>query len=228
MNPRPALSRSAGVALPVLACVTVAAMASPASAARPDSSSSVRSGTTAHVSWTELDPADALGLPGNTHIGFLGVQNGAYGNFAYGSIADFECEPGQVPSGHGDTGGCTFVQERFLDSQDGTLTVAGRTATFDGTVTVSNGGHGEPGSVLAQVDASIVWTSSTDPVRFRETHSYVEGKTSYRSRVTGTRSDVASTVVTGTLGRMGFADEADDVSVGSFSSFTETSRERMR
>ena len=229
MIPRTTLSRTARFAAPALACLAVAAMASPASAGRPDGSSSVRSGEQAFVSWTELDPKDVLTLPGNTHVGNLSVGDGAYGSFAFGEIKDLQCEPGQVPgSGHGDPGTCTLMGVRFLESKGGALTVTDRTATFTGTITVSNGGHGDPGSVLARVPASVTWTSSADPVRFRETFTVVDGKTSYRSRVSGTRSDVATTVVGGALGRMGFADDADDVSVGEFRSFTEVSRERIR
>lgn len=229
MIPRTTLSRTTRFAAPALACLAVAAMASPASAGLPDGSSSVRSGERAFVSWTELDPSDVLTLPGNTHVGNLSIDDGAYGSFAYGEIADFQCEPGQVPGGgHGDPGTCTLMGVRSLKAQDGALTVTDRTATFTGTITVSNGGHGEPGSVLARVAASVTWTSSADLVRFRETFSVVDGKLSYRSRVSGTRSDVASTDVTGFLGRMGFADDADDVSVGEFRSFTEVSRERIR
>lgn len=237
MHPRLPLSRTARIAAPALACLTVAALASPASAARPDSSSSVRSGERASVSWTELDPNDDLGLPGNTHVGQLFVEDGFFGSYASGFISDFDCAPGQVPGGHGDPGSCAPVGERFLFADGGELTVSGRTATFTGTLTVSNGGHGGPETpppppdaapVSQPVPASITWSSATDLVRFRATNSYVERGISYRSRVTGLRSDAATTVVTGRLGRMGFADDPDDVSTGDFQSYTEVSRERMR
>lgn len=228
MNSRPSLSRPARVAAPALACLAVLAVASPASAGRPDSSTNVRSGERATVSWTELDPANLLGAPGNTHVGNLSVEDGVFGSFAHGFIDDFQCEAGQAPGGHGNPGTCTPKGTRFLEALGGGLTVTDRTATFTGIVTVSNGGHGDPGSVLAQVPASITWTSNGDTVRFRETFTIVDGKISYRSRVSGTRSDATTTVVGGALGRMGFADDADDVSVGEFRTFTEVSRERIR
>ena len=171
---------------------------------------------------------DLLGLPGNTHVGQLFVEDGSFGSFASGVISDFECEPGQVPGGHGDPGTCTPMGDRFLFAEGGALTVSGSTATFTGTITVTNGGHGEPGSVLAQVPATVTWTSSAGLIRYRATSTYVEQGISYRSRVTGLRSDAATTVVSGALGRMGFADDADDVSVGDFQTFTEVSRERIR
>ena len=229
MTARPALSRTLrAVAAPAAACLAVAALASPAAAARPDGSTNVRSGQSAFVSWTELDPDNLLGLPGNTHVGNFFADSGVFGTFAGGEIADFECAPGQVPGGHGAPGTCTPMGVRFLDGSNGQLTVTDRTARFTGTVVVSNGGHGEPGTVLATVPASITWTSSADLIRYRETFTFTEAGTSFRSRVTGLRSDVSTTRVGGALGRMGFADDADDVSKGQFRSFTEVSRERIR
>ncbi|CAA9352637.1 MAG: hypothetical protein AVDCRST_MAG16-2461, partial [uncultured Frankineae bacterium] len=66
--------------------------------------------------------------------------------------------------------------------------------------------------------------------RFRSMNSYDDRgwRISYRSRMSGLRSDEASTAVGGALGRMGFADDADDVSSGAFRTFTESSRERIR
>lgn len=237
MTTIPALRRrTAAIAVPVAACLAVSAMASPAAAARPDSSSTVRSGERASVSWTELDPGNLLGLPGNTHVGNLFVEDGSFG-FSFGQILDLECEPGEEPGGghEGGPGECDFALNaagepsiRFLDGLDLSLSVSGSTATLTGPIQVSNGGHGEPDSVLAVVQANITWTTTTDLVRYRASNTYVEGGISYRSRTTGLRSDPAKTVVTGFLGGMGFADDADDVSQGSFETYTETSRERIR
>ena len=232
---RPTVSRTAKVALPALACLAVAAAASPSSAVRSESSAKNQAGESATVSWTELDPENVLRLPGNTHRGWLDVQEGgAFGGFVYGSIVDLQCEEGQSPDGHGgpDGGpdGCPVVQVRNLESRDGTLTVSGSTATFAGTIIVTNGGHGEDTAVLAQVPAKVTWTSTARLTRFRSTGSYDDrgwGIT-YRSRVSGLRSDSSTTVVGGALGRMGFADDVDDVSVGEFRTFTETFTERIR
>ena len=224
-------SRTAKVALPALACLTVAAMASTASAARPDGGRNTYSGASAYVSWTELDPKNLLGLPGNTHVGWLDVQDGgAWGGGVYGSIVDFQCEKGQIPDPHGGPGACTFMQERNLQSEDGTLTVSDSTAAFKGTIIVTNGGHGGDGDVLARVPANVTWKSTARLTRFRSTNSYDDRGwgISYRSRMSGLRSDETSTVVGGALGRMGFTDDADDVSGGAFRTFTETSRERTR
>jgi hypothetical protein len=227
---RPFLRRaSRALAVPAVACLTVGALAAPAAAARPDSSSSVRSGDRAFVSWTEQDPDDVLGLPGNTHVGNLYVEDGAYGTWVFGEILDLECGPGQTPDGgHGGPGSCEHVGVRFLHGESVDLVTSGQTARLTGTLVVSNGGHGGPDDVIALVPADITWTASAGLSRYRGTNTYTDANVSYRSRVTGLRSDVARTVVTGTLGRMGFADDADDVARGSFETYTEQSRERMR
>lgn len=225
-----ALRRKAVVlAVPGVACLTVAALAAPAAAARPDSSSSTRSGVQAFVQWTEHDPMDVLGLPGNTHVGSLDVEDGAFGTFAFGKIFDLECGPGQVPGGsHGGPGTCEHVGVRVLQGEDVDLVATATSATLSGTLEVSNGGHGGPGSVVNRVPATVTWTSSTGLSRYRASNSYSDGSVTYRSRTSGLRSDPATTTVTGSLGRMGFADDPDDVSVGAFQTYTETWRERMR
>ena len=56
------------------------------------------------VSWTEYDPKDLLGIPGNVHVGQLSGWDEQYGVFLNGTVADFECDPGEVPwgGGHGE------------------------------------------------------------------------------------------------------------------------------
>ena len=54
------------------------------------------------VSWTEYDPDDVLGLPGNVHIGYLDAEQGRYGSYVFGNVTDFECGEGETPwGGHG-------------------------------------------------------------------------------------------------------------------------------
>ncbi len=53
------------------------------------------------VSWTEYDPEDLLGIPGNVHVGYLSGYDEQYGKFLYGDVTDFECDPGEVPWGGG-------------------------------------------------------------------------------------------------------------------------------
>ena len=55
-----------------------------------------------NVSWTEMDPDDLLGLPGNVHVGYLYAESGPYGSYFYGNVTDFDCDEGEVPwGGHG-------------------------------------------------------------------------------------------------------------------------------
>ncbi len=119
-----------------------------------------------------MDEGNALGLPGNTHVGFLEVQDGSFETFAYGWIVDWACDPGETPGGHEGLGTCDFVQARSLQGDDLDLVVDDRTARLTGEIVVTNGGHGEPGTVLARVPADVTWTSSTDLLRFRGTSSY--------------------------------------------------------
>lgn len=53
------------------------------------------------VSWQENDPDDLLGLPGNVHLGFMFAQSDQYGQYFFGAITDWDCEPGETPGGHG-------------------------------------------------------------------------------------------------------------------------------
>ncbi len=54
------------------------------------------------VSWIEYDLDNVLGLPGNTHVGYLYAYGGQYGTFIGGNVTDFDCDPGEKPwGGHG-------------------------------------------------------------------------------------------------------------------------------
>ncbi|PPK93801.1 hypothetical protein CLV92_10977 [Kineococcus xinjiangensis] len=217
---------TAATAALVLPGVLVAT-AGQAAAAPKDSASSKRTVSSAFVDWTEEDRDNVLGLPGNVHVGFLKIKSTTQYTKVWGQIIDFECAPGELPGGHGEESTCEHVQVRYLDSSDMTLVVDTRagTAKATGEITVSNGGHGEPGEVLAVVPATIDLRSTTPMASFTRTETWTDGSTSYRSRVRGTAS--GEVIVGGALGRMGFADDADDVSYGSFEKYTEISRERV-
>lgn len=61
-------------------------------------------GNNVDISWIEYDPDDVLGLPGNTHVGYLYGYSGQYGTYFGGNVTDFECDPGEYPwGGHGVT-----------------------------------------------------------------------------------------------------------------------------
>lgn len=62
------------------------------------------------TSWTEYDPKDDLGLPGNTHVGYFGSWSSQWGTYFYGAVEDWDCKPGQVPGG-GHGGGEVIVDD---------------------------------------------------------------------------------------------------------------------
>ncbi|NNF56400.1 MAG: hypothetical protein HKN03_18385 [Acidimicrobiales bacterium] len=240
-------------------------------------------GSSFNISWTEYDPDNLLGLPGNVHIGYLYAESGPYGDYAYGGVTDFECDPGESPwGGHGhsvvvdetddvatdaiddainavvDSGAvsidatvvvgavgsqlddeiidvieeefpsCDFIQDRYIDGT-GTATVTidmkKQIGSITGTLTVSNGGHGEPGQVLGRPPVNLTirggqWEKST-------WSSTYEGQNyKYSNSQTGTY--YYGGTVSGNVGPMGFADDADDESYGGFGSYTFKAAERIR
>jgi hypothetical protein len=261
-----------------------------ASSAGAQSTRTSGAGNSVDVSWTEYDPDDLLGLPGNVHIGYLYAYTGPYGSYVGGSVTDFDCDEGESPyGGHGGQGveevvvdeaadsardavqdsidatidsgastidatdvadavqaqlsedvpdvihdefeeipACDYVQDRFL-SGDGTATVTidkrTRVARIVGTLTVSNGGHGETGTVLATppVDVTI---AGGDWEKYESSYSSRSASYKYSNWEKGTR--FYGGAVTGGIGRMGFADDADDVSFGGFGYFRYTTVERIR
>lgn len=61
-------------------------------------------GQSLDLSWIEYDPGNLLGLPGNTHVGYLYGAIGQYGSYFGGNVTDYDCEPGEFPGGgHGVT-----------------------------------------------------------------------------------------------------------------------------
>lgn len=69
-------------------------------------------GRSFNIGWTEYDPADVLGLPGNVHVGFLWFEDGPWGTYGFGHVADFDCDEGEVPwGGHGGHGVESVVDE---------------------------------------------------------------------------------------------------------------------
>jgi hypothetical protein len=225
------MKRTSLAGLAVLAAASAALAATPVAAAAPPSTTAARTaGGQAWAEWTEVDTADALRLPGNTHVGYLGVYQQPGYTDVYGWVHDYECAAGQAPpSGHGDAGSCADVGTRFLSADPGAAVFAadarGGTASLTGTLTVSNGGHGEPGSVLARPPVDVRWTSGGGARSFTRTERWSDGTNTYSSRVRGTAFDAA---VSGRIGPMDFTDDADDTSTGGAESWRETSRSRTR
>ncbi len=244
-------------------------------------------GTNIDISWTEYDPDDLLGLPGNVHVGYLYAYSGSFGSFIGGNVTDFDCDEGETPfGGHGvavavveeaadsatdavqdsidaviDSGAvtidagvvsdavqtqlseevpdviqeefeeipaCDYIQDRFL-SGDGTATLSvdkrGKIARIAGRLTVSNGGHGEPGTVLATPAVDVTITGG-DWEKYEYSYSSRGASYKYSSWEKGTRYYGGQ--VTGGIGQMGFADDADDESYGGFATFKYSTVERIR
>ena len=216
----------------VLAAVPCAlAVATPAQAAPKDTFTSKTTGGQASVQWTEFDPSNALGLPGNTHVGFLSLYKMTGFTDVFGAIEDYDCEPGEVPGGgHGapDEGNlCELVGTRFLSASDNvayTFDLRSGVARLTGNLVVSNGGHGEPGSVLATPPVDITWTAAGPDYTFRRSETWSDGNRNYRSDVRGSGFDAT---VSGRIGGMGFTDDSDDVSTGNAEEWNERSRTRI-
>ena len=224
------------VAVVAVAAPTALAVAAPAAAASPDRFTSKTSGGQAYVAWTEYDTDDLLGLQGNTHVGNLSVYKQPGFTDVFGSIDDWQCDPGEVPGGgHGDGHGeepsentCDLAGTRYLQGTENvtyTMDVRSGVATLTGNLLVSNGGHGG-GGVLARPSANITWTAVGDTYTFRRMETWTRGTATYTSAVRGSGFEAQ---VTGTIGMMGFADDADDaVHFASAEQWQERSRTRIR
>ena len=241
------------------------------------------------VSWIEYDLNDSLGLPGNTHVGYLYAYGGQYGTFIGGNVTDFQCEPGQKPwGGHGvtvevvdeagettaaaigdaidgiiDSGGtyidanvvggevqsqladdipdaiqdefeefppCEYIQDRFLEGNDTTkvsVDLKKKVARITGTINVTNGqgGHGGDVTVLATPPINLTITGG-EWNKWTWSYSSKGAGYSYSSSEKGT--SYYGGVVTGNIGGMGFADDADDESYGGYGTSRYQSVERVR
>ena len=208
------------------------AVAAPATADPPHRDMSKRSGGQAFVQWTEYDRQNLLRLPGNVHIGYLGVYKMPGFSEVWGAIEDWQCDPGEVPGGwHGEEPQqptCDPKGTRFLQAEPDaaySVNVRSGVATLTGTIVVTNGGHGEPGTVLARVPANVVWTAEGRTYNFRRMDTWSDGKATYSS---ATRGSGFNATVSGSLGRMGFADDADDEASGNAEQWQERHRMRIR
>lgn len=247
------------------------------------------SGSQFWINWTEYDPDDTLGIPGNVHVGYLSGYDEQYGTFFYGNVTDFDCDPGEVPwgGGHGgetvvfegqasaDAGeqkaldaiiasgaksidaatvvdsiltnleedvpevideefppACDYIQDRFLNAEEKgkptvTFTVDAKkeTLTVKGYLVVTEGGHGEPGGVLGRPPINMTVTGG-DWQKYESSYKGSGQDYSYSYSQKGT--DFYGGTVTGAIGAMGFADDADDESFAGFGSFSYKTVERIR
>lgn len=176
------------------------------------------SGAFAQVDWIERGQLN--GVNGNVHLGNLRVE-GDRTAMAFGVITDWTCPEGELPEGggHGEPpaeGGCQLESERFLFGDGVTLSVDRKltSARLTGTLTVEN--HGGEGNV-ATPPVDITWTGNggTSTSTFQD--SYTDGN---GAKYLTKRTEVwRGADVTGSIGTMGFADDADDESFGSLGTF---------
>jgi hypothetical protein len=190
-------------------------------------------GTTADAYWTQVDGTPVgTGPFGNVHIGFLyayEMSDDYVDVFAY--IDDFDCPPGQLPGdgGHGivdEPGGCAYIGSRFGSGQDMVLTIDDRrldSAHLVGSLVLeSGGGHGEGGQVVGNPPVDITWTGAGNLAKGRSTYRYTEGGTTYSF---SERSTYRQASLDGYIGAMSFD---PDLSGGSISHFSNTSKERTK
>lgn len=278
---RPVSARRRVVLTTALALLTTTAVALPAGAEKVQTEGTAQF---FYTSWTELDPDDVLGLPGNVHVGFLSGWNDQYGTYFYGNVTDFECDEGEVPGGGHDvvegiaaqgmktarnaeqdaidaiidSGAkiikgatviseiqsqlnddlpefvedeiptCDYIQDRFLDGT-GTVTFTVDTkaaiATVEGTLTVTGGGHGEPGPVLGMPPINLT-ISGGEWQKYEYSSSYWGQDYKYSDWSNGTSFNDGT--VTGAIGAMGFDDDPDDISYGGFGSNRYRTVEQIR
>ena len=133
-----------------------------------------------------------------------------------------------VEEGFEEIPACDYIQDRFLEGDKSLrISVNARTevARITGRLTVTSGGHGEPSNVLGTppIDVTI---KGGDWQKF-DYSSKVKGENySFKYSQKGTGFDGG--VVTGGIGAMGFADDADDVSFGGFASYRFETVDRVR
>jgi hypothetical protein len=179
--------------------------------------------TTAYADWVEW--GELPGVGGNAHTGYLEVSQSGSGAQVWGVVTDYQCDEGEIPGGGGhgghaleasdyeeypEEGYCDPVSERYIDGGDVTLTMDRKltSARLTGTLRVDD--HGS--SASPAVDMS--WTGEASLVESRWTDSYRDGSSTYYVRYDSTSRQG---VVTGFIGAMGFADDADDESSGTMS-----------
>lgn len=199
----------------------------------PDVSSSRTSYQTANVSWTEVDPTADDPVPGNWHLGNLYVQRSGYGLDVFGSIDDFQCDPGEVP-GHGGghagaeplppEGACESLGTRFLSASPTlafTVDVPGGRINLRGALIASSGGHDGPGAELGRPGVDITWKKAGGFYRYTNSSTWEDDTRRFSS---STRGLGWQATVSGTLGPMNFTDDADDSSNGNAEQYTERTK----
>jgi hypothetical protein len=176
---------------------------------------------TASTSWIEMGPLPG-GVAGNVHVGYLEVSKAGW---AYGEVADWTCPAGELPptggGGHGEHAAewedweepetnCVVESYREIYGDGLAVRISRKlnTATVTGTLQVSDHGSGTGGAPAV----NMTFTGFGDVSR----NSWVEkGSEGGYSWVYKYESRTRQATVDGSIGAMGFTDDADDVSSAS-------------
>ena len=202
----------------VAAAVPLALAAAPAEAGTRWTERS--SGSFAETVWLEM--GELPGVTGNAHVGFLRVE-GDKNPWVYGDITDWTCPEGVQPpmfgGGHGEEppeSECTMESQRYLYSAGPvTLTVDRKLAkaTLTGALEVANHDSG----TSAQPMANITWTGIGSTATNTTYEKYTDDQ---GNRYTMRRTESSREAnLSGTIGAMGFDDDADDQAFGYFGTF---------
>jgi hypothetical protein len=202
----------------VVAAVPLALAAAPAQAGTRWTERS--SGSFAETSWLEM--GELPGVGGNAHVGWLRVE-GDRNPMVFGEITDWTCPEGVLPpmfgGGHGEEppeSECAMESQRYLYSAGpATLTVDRKLnkATLTGPLEVAN----HDGGTSAQPMADITWTGTGGTFTSTVYDKYTDDQ---GNRYTTRRTETAREgTLSGTIGAMGFDDDADDQAYGYFGTF---------
>ena len=185
---RTALRSAAALAL----AVPLVASALPASAS--STYTSRESGSYADVYFQ--GPGTPGGVEGNYSVAGLTFQ----GDFSYGWVETFQCDPGETPGGGQEVGDCDYVGS--YDAQVTDLTVVtgkGKDAasTYSGTVdlyqyTEEDQGPVEPAAQDVPFEATLTPTGGTARSTFTSTYRDHEAGVSYRYRETTVTRDATA------------------------------------
>ena len=202
----------------VVAAVPLALAAAPAQAGTRWTERS--SGSFAETTWLEM--GELPGVGGNAHVGWLRVE-GDRNPMVFGEITDWTCPEGVLPpmfgGGHGEEppeSECAMESQRYLYSAGpATLTVDRKLskATLTGPLEVAN----HDGGTTAQPMANITWTGFGGTFTSTVYDKFTDDQ---GNRFTTRRTETAREgALSGTIGAMGFDDDADDRAYGYFGTF---------
>lgn len=186
-------------------------------------------GVGAQTWWTQVDGTEPGSTFGNVHTGWLYAYETSSGKgdaFVY--IDDWDCAPGQLPSGGGhddpeEPTGCSWIGSRQGEGFGLSFEVDRKLENghLSGQLTLFGGGHGS-GGVVGRPTADISWTGTGNLQKSSSTWRFNDGTTTYVERYS---SSDRSAVMSGSLGPMGFD---PDLSGGSISMYRSMSKSQTR